>query len=101
MKINGINYNFKEIFDAWIESTKQTDLYKSLSAARYNVCLECEHRKELFKNNRWSEICKLCGCPLSKKTYSKIYNSCPLKKWEHVDVNFIEKLEDKNNKTII
>ena len=93
--------NYKEIFDAWVTSINPSTNEKILAQERLNICEGCEHRKELFKNNGWSEICKLCGCPLSKKVYSKFYNSCPIKKWEEVDVKFIEKLENKNNKTII
>ncbi len=101
MKIKGINYDFKEIFDAWLSASRQTELTKSLANSRYDVCIKCEHRRPLIKNNKWSEICNKCGCPLNKKIFSKIYNSCPLKKWEDVDVKYIKNLEDKSNKTII
>jgi hypothetical protein len=101
MKINGIKYDYKEIFNAWITARNPSDDEKKLAERRYYICSNCELKKSVIKNQKWSEYCKGCGCPLNKKIFTKIYNSCPLLKWEECDNGFIEKIEDKREKSII
>jgi len=101
MKINGIEYNYKEIFNSWLSAKNPTKEQKELAEKRYSICSTCEYKKPLIKNNRWSEICLRCGCPLNKKIFSNIYNSCPLKKWGDSDNGLLEPQIEKNNKTII
>lgn len=99
MKISNINY--KEIFDAWLIARNPTPEQKQLAEKRYAICSDCEFRKPLIKNNKWSEICKECGCPLNKKIFTRIYNACPLKKWEESDSQILIKINDKDKNTII
>lgn len=101
MKINGIKYDYKEIFDAWIIARNPTESQKRLAEKRYEICSNCEFKKSIIKKLKWSEFCEQCGCPLNKKIFTTIYNACPLKKWEESDIEFIEKIPDKNKKTII
>jgi hypothetical protein len=63
MKINGIKYDYKEIFNAWITARNPSDDEKKLAERRYYIC--------------------------------------PLLKWEECDNGFIEKIEDKREKSII
>ena len=101
MKINGIEYSYREIFDAWLISKNPTKEQKELADKRYTICSNCELKKPLIKNNRWSELCLGCGCPLNKKIFSTYFNSCPLKKWEECDKEHLEPPTEKKNKTLI
>lgn len=100
MRINGVEYNYKEIFEAWIAARNPSDDEKKLAERRYEVCLKCEFKKSIIKNHRWSEFCQKCGCPISKKIFTKMYNTCPIKKWEESDRGFIEPLVEKDKKTL-
>jgi hypothetical protein len=93
--------NYKEIFDAWVISKNPTELQKSMANDRLDICKTCEYRKETFKGHKWSTICKLCGCPLSKKVFSPLFNPCPKSKWEEIDSNYMEKVITKSKDTII
>lgn len=89
----------KEIASSWIISIKPTDNQKILAQKRYDVCLSCEfygEKREITKD----EYCKQCGCPISKKIFSPLYNECPEKKWEHVD-SIYWKSTQKNKKSVI
>jgi len=94
-------YNFKEIFDAWVTSINPTQEQKELAQKRLDICKGCEYKKETVKGQKWSVICDACGCPLSKKVFSKLFNPCPKQKWGDVDVQFDLKLPKKDKKTII
>jgi hypothetical protein len=65
------------------------------------VCIGCEHKREVLKGVKWSAYCDGCGCPISKKVFSKLFNPCPEKKWENVDIKHIEKLSPKENQSLI
>jgi hypothetical protein len=93
--------NYKEIFDAWVISKNPTELQKSMANDRLDVCKTCEYRKETLKGHKWSTICKLCGCPLSKKVFSPMFNPCPKRKWEDIDSKYIERIPTKSKDTII
>ena len=99
IKIPPINY--KEIFQAWKIASNPTPKQEELAELRLAVCLGCEFRKEKIKGVKWSALCGQCGCPLNKKVFSPNYNPCPLKKWDSVDSNYLEPLEDKGTSTII
>jgi hypothetical protein len=101
MKIKGIEYSFKEIFDAWLAAKNPSAQQKELAEKRYDICLTCEHRLPLIKTNRWSEICSMCGCPLNKKIFSSNFNSCPLKKWDVSDRGILPETFDKAKNTLI
>lgn len=94
-------FNYKEVFTAWVKSFKPTLEEAKLAKERFNVCLSCDIRKEVIKGNDWSAFCGKCGCPLNKKVFSNIFNSCPMEKWKEVDSKYLPILEVKNNKTII
>lgn len=93
--------NYKEIFDAWLASLNPTELQKELAEKRLKICETCEFKKEIVKKNKWSAVCTKCGCPLSKKKFTIVPNSCPLKKWEDVDLKYLGDFRKKDNKTII
>jgi hypothetical protein len=93
--------DYKEIFDAWKISLKPNKKQEELATLRLEVCLGCEHRKEVIKGLKWSAFCGKCGCPLNKKVFSTIHNACPLKKWSDIDSGYIELTIDKNKPTII
>jgi hypothetical protein len=93
--------NYKEIFDAWIISLNPNDEERLLANKRLNVCIGCEFKKETIKNHKWSTICSACGCPLSKKVFSPLFNPCPKQKWEEVDSQHITKFQKKDKNTII
>lgn len=94
-------FDYKEIFEAWVVSFNPTDIEKELATKRLSVCMGCEQRREVLKGVNWSAYCNACGCPLNKKIFAKMYNTCPQKKWKDVDSNYIKPLEDKDNKSII
>lgn len=96
-----IKLDYKEIFNAWVTSIKPTNVQKELAKKRLDICTSCSFRKEVIEKNKWSAYCGDCGCPLNKKVFSNIYNSCTQKKWEKVDSEFLNILETKNSKTII
>lgn len=93
--------DYKEVFKAWIVSFNPNDTQKELAEERLNICMGCEYRKEVLKGVRWSALCGECGCPISKKIFSKNYNACPKKKWEDIDSNYISPLADKDDNSII
>jgi hypothetical protein len=93
--------NYKEIFDAWVTSLNPNEEEKILANKRLDICKGCEFKKETIKGYRWSTVCSACGCPLSKKVFSSLFNPCPKKKWEDVDTEYLIKYPKKNKKTII
>jgi hypothetical protein len=93
--------NFREIFEAWIISKNPTEAQKLMANARLDICKICEYRKETFEGKRWSNICGKCGCPLSKKVFSPLFNPCPIEKWEETDSNYMQKVPKKSKGTII
>ena len=93
--------NYKEIFDAWITSMNPTPLQVEIAQKRLDICKGCEHKKETIKGQKWSTICNACGCPLSKKIFSSLFNPCPKQKWDEVDMSYNLKLPKKDEKTVI
>lgn len=92
---------YREIFQSWIESLNPSDLMKDLSGERLEICLSCDKRREIIERRKWSAYCQSCGCPINKKIFSPIFNSCPEKKWEFIDSKYLEPIEDKEEKTLI
>jgi hypothetical protein len=93
--------NYKEIFDAWVTSFNPTMEQKELAQKRLDICKSCEFKKETISGIKWSTVCGACGCPLSKKVFSSLFNPCPKQKWESVDSYYLTKLDNKNKNTII
>jgi len=91
----------REIFDAWSVSFSPTQIEKKIAEDRFKICLGCKYKRELIKNQKWSLVCSSCGCPLTKKIYSKVINSCPEGKWSEVDGNNGMNTILKNNNTLI
>jgi hypothetical protein len=71
--------NLSEIAVAWYRSYKPTEEQKIEAERRIAVCDTCEH-KEFVALLRYHK-CNACGCPISKKVFSPIQDSCPLNKW--------------------
>lgn len=87
------------ITEAWIVAKNPSDTQKNLAEARFNVCVQCQE----FRAQRpitGEPYCNDCGCPLNKKIFSKVYNECPLKKWEDVD-KLLYDLTQKQKKSLI
>jgi hypothetical protein len=84
--------NIKEIVRSWFNSFAGSDEQKELALNRLEICNACE---EIKTNAANIIVCGNCGCPISKKIFSPIYNSCPLKKWEESDKNYTDILKDK------
>lgn len=93
--------NYKEIFDSWVTSLNPNETQKKIAQERLDICKGCEYRKEMAKGIKWSSLCVACGCPLSKKVFSPLFNPCPKQKWDQVDIKYSLKLIKKDKKTII
>lgn len=93
--------NYKEIFEAWVISMNPSPLQKELAQKRLNICKACEHKKETINGLKWSTVCDACGCPLSKKVFSTLFNPCPKQKWDVVDGGYNLKMSKKDEKTVI
>lgn len=80
--------SFLDIVKAWAVSFNPNEEQTELANARYDICLQCDHRKLRLG----IEICKGCGCPLSKKIFTqKKAETCPLYKWNDIEVEFRKK----------
>lgn len=84
--------NVKEVITSWFNSFTGTKEQRELALERLEKCNGCEH---MTTNAINLIICGKCGCPISKKIFSPMYNSCPLKKWEDSDKNYKDILKDK------
>lgn len=84
--------NVREIVTSWFNSFNGTDKQKELALKRLEVCNGCD---EMKTNSINIIICGNCGCPINKKIFSPVYNSCPLKKWEVSDKKYTDILKDK------
>jgi hypothetical protein len=93
-----MDFNIKEIAKAWYNSLNPTENQRVLSEKRLNVCMDCPSQSKILKGAKWSYICKECGCPIGKKSFSEVYNPCPLQKWESVDSEYFN---TKKKKTVI
>lgn len=92
---------YKEIYESWLTSLNPSEKDKMMAEERKKICSDCHLRSEVIKNLKWSHYCKGCGCPINKKAFSKIFNPCPLKKWEHVDLKYIGEIKEKQDKSVI
>lgn len=96
--------DFKEIAKSWYNKFNHSPELKKLADERFNICLECPSKQEVFEGKKWSLRCIECGCPLSGKIYTPntylIKNgSCPLGKWKDVEDEYIKSF--KKIKTIL
>ena len=96
--------DFKEISTAWFNKLIHSPQQKTLADDRFDICLECPSKQEIFKGKEWSLKCGECGCPLQAKiytnyTYKDKNGSCPLNKWNEVEDNFLKNI--KSNTSII
>jgi hypothetical protein len=93
-------YNFNEILKAFLISYKPTKLQSELAEKRLSICDSCDSKKLVLKKFIPTHICKECKCVIQKKIYSPLKNTCPLNKWNDVE---IEKYfpSEKGNKSII
>jgi hypothetical protein len=99
-----MNLDFKEISKAWFNTMVHSPLQKTLADNRFNICLECPSKQEIFKNKQWSLKCGECGCPLKAKvytdyTYKDKKGSCPLNKWKDVEDEYLKNI--KSNRSIL
>jgi DNA gyrase inhibitor GyrI len=99
-----MNLDLKEISKAWFNVMVHSPEQKNLADKRFDICLECPSKKEVFKNKAWSLKCGECGCPLKAKvyteyTYRDANKSCPLNKWKEVEDEHLQNIN--LNRTIL
>jgi hypothetical protein len=82
------------IADAWITAANPTESQKVLAEARYSVCSKCEYIKDMLKIIG-GKYCSECGCPISKKIFSKQYSECPKGFWEEPDSKYYSDTQKK------
>jgi hypothetical protein len=95
-----MNLDLKEISKAWFNVMVHSPEQKNLADKRFNICVECPSKKEVFKNQAWSLKCGECGCPLKAKvyteyTYRDAHKSCPLDKWKEIEDEYLQILKSK------
>ena len=100
-----MSFDLREIAKSWFTSLNPNEKEKKLAELRYEICLKCEFKKEIFEKKEWSSLCGKCGCPLNKKIYSDKYNACPAGKWLEVEDPFEsilkKEIKHKDNNTLI
>lgn len=69
-----------EIGKAWIAAENPSPEQKAKAEHRLAICDGCEHKTHQDIMKFW--YCNACGCPLAKKVFSPIKDSCPKHKWE-------------------
>lgn len=93
--------NTGEIIKAWITSFNPNETEEKMAISRKAICQECPSNKQILKKRGWTSVCKECGCPISKKVYTKSYNPCPLGKWADVDNIFFEDKKIEKGKNLL
>ena len=93
--------NASEIVKAWITSFNHNEEEEKMATNRKSICKECPSNKQILKKRGWTSVCKECGCPISKKVYTKSYNPCPLGKWADVDNLFFEDKKIEKGKNLL
>jgi len=93
-----MDFDFKKITKAWFDSYFGTDKQKELAIKRASICETCPSRDVKVKGIDLLTVCGECGCPIKKKVFSEVFNDCPLKKWESVDLEYYP--SRKTNKTL-
>lgn len=98
--------DFKEISVSWFNKLIHSEDLKVLADKRFDICLKCPHKKELFEGKEWSLRCDECGCPLSGKvytpnTYFHKKGSCPLGKWKDVEDEYLKNIKNHKSKNLI
>lgn len=93
--------NAGEIIKAWITSFNPTEDEEKMAMGRKEICEQCPSNKKVLKKRGWTALCKECGCPISKKIYTKTYNPCPLGKWSEIDNTFFEEKKLERGKNLL
>lgn len=90
-----MDLDVKKIVNAWITSFNPNEDEKKLAEDRLSICSKCEFRGKTILS---VEVCKKCGCPLSKKVFTAVgQDTCPLNKWDSVDKEFKNSKKHKYN----
>jgi len=84
-----------EIIEAWKIAHDPTEEQLELARLRGEVCSKCPSKKTTLNIT----YCDECGCVISKKIFTNVFNPCPLRKWDKIDAPFFPK--NKENKTLI
>lgn len=93
--------DFKDIFKSWVISLNPSEKELKRADARFDICLQCEFKREIIKNKKWTLYCGACGCALKKKVYSNVINPCPKSKWIEVDKLYDSFPLEKNGQTLL
>jgi len=78
--------NLKEIVNSWMISFNPTKEQVILAINRGKICESCP----LTQSRLGVTICGGCGCPISKKIFSPIFNTCPEKLWHDIDTEYFK-----------
>jgi hypothetical protein len=78
-----------EIINAWKIANNPTPKQEELAELRFKICDVCPSKKVITKKIGLATVCGECGCPISKKIFTPKFNSCPLKKWGEIDIQYI------------
>ncbi len=98
-----MRFDFEEITHAWIDSVFATEIQRQIASERNTICQSCPSLQTKFKKVKKLSIqaCGECGCPISKKIFSRKFNACPLSKWGDVDEKykdfFVTQFQKKDN----
>lgn len=92
--------DLKEIITSWLIKHNPTKIQQQLAVERYAICEECPSRANVILQQKWTEHCSECGCPLQGKIFTPKYNGCPLGKWKDVEEKYLPTYT-KNKKTVI
>lgn len=95
-----MDFDLKKISKAWYDSYFGPDSLKELAKKRTEICNSCPDRGVALEGITPFPKCNLCGCPISKKVFSNVYNDCPAKKWESIDSKS-EYFKNYKKKTLI
>ena len=88
--------NVIEIINAWKIANNPTPKQEELAEFRGKICDGCPSKKVITKKLKLATICVECGCPISKKIFTPVFNPCPLKKWKEVDTLYTEEKKITN-----
>ena len=71
-----MRFDLEEITQAWIDSVFATEIQRQIATERNTICQSCPSLQTKFKKVKKLSIqaCGECGCPISKKIFSRKFN---------------------------
>ena len=74
--------SIKEIVKAWWIASNPTPEQSLLAQKRLEICKGCE---SMVESVVFGYKCNECGCPIGKKIFTDMMETCDLKKWNKVE----------------